>query len=57
MEAGRDGYEGGWAYTYGAAPASTTRLDLAVDDVGASGRAHTTEQVGYAVFEFPVFYH
>jgi hypothetical protein len=54
-QAARDGAEGGWAYTYGTAPTSTTKLHLAIDDVGAS-RAHTNEQVGFAVFESPVSY-
>jgi hypothetical protein len=50
-QAGRDGGEGGWAYTYGAAPYTKTTISLAVDDIGASYRTHTTEQVGFAAFE------
>jgi len=50
--AGVDGGDGGWAYTYGASPVSSTNLDLVIDEdqIGGAERSHTTEQVGYAVF-------
>ena len=56
--AGVDGGNGGWSYTYGAAPITATTLDLAVDEdqVGDSERSHTTEQVGYVVFESALVY-
>ena len=50
--AGVDGGNGGWAYTFGPSPTSTTSLDLVVDEdtLGDTERNHTTEQVGYVVF-------
>jgi hypothetical protein len=53
-----DGGNGGWAYTYGADPITTTSLDLVIDEdqIGDSERNHTTEQVGYLVFEDAVVY-
>lgn len=51
--AGLDGGDGGWAVLYGASPMSATTLTLAVDEdqLSNSERNHTTEQVGYIVFE------
>ncbi len=51
--AGMDGGNGGWAYTYGASPATASTLDLAIDEdqVNDSERNHTPEQVGYVVFQ------
>jgi hypothetical protein len=56
--AAMDGGNGGWAYVYGATGASTTTLYLAIDEdqVGDSERNHTTEQVGYLVFESNVVF-
>jgi hypothetical protein len=56
--AGMDGGNGGWAYTYGSNPTSTTQLDLAIDEdtVKDSERKHTPEQVGYIVFESELVY-
>ncbi len=50
-----DGGNGGWAYTFGPSPTSTTSLDLVIDEdtIGDSERNHTTEQVGYVVFAGP----
>ena len=48
---GLDGADGGWAHLHGAM--STTQIGLSVDEdqVVDSERSHTTEQVGYIVFE------
>jgi hypothetical protein len=56
--AGMDGSNGGWAYIHGSTPASTTSLYLSIDEdqIGDSERSHTSEQVGYVVFETPVVY-
>jgi len=56
--AGVDGGNGGWSYTYGAAPITATTLDLSIDEdqVGDSERNHTTEQVGYVVFHSDIAY-
>jgi hypothetical protein len=50
---GMDGGEGSWAVLYGGGPVSSTGLNLAVDEDQAadSERSHTSEQVGYIVFE------
>ena len=50
-----DGGNGGWSYTFGPSPTSTTSLNLAIDEdtIGDSERVHTTEQVGYVVFASP----
>ncbi len=50
-----DGGNGGWAYTFGPSPTSTTSLDLVIDEdtIGDTERNHTTEQVGYVVFASP----
>jgi len=44
---------GGWAYVHGSTFATTKGLYLSVDEdtIGDSERNHTTEQVGYVVFE------
>ena len=51
--AGMDGGNGGWAVLYGDIPLSADRLELAVDEdqLRDNERRHTTEQVGYIVFE------
>lgn len=56
--AGVDGFTGGWAYTFGALPATQTTLFLAVDEdqIRDKERAHTTEQLGYVVFESSIVY-
>ncbi|MCP3962678.1 MAG: hypothetical protein GY719_32970, partial [bacterium] len=53
--AGVDGGNGGWAYTFGPAPTSTTNMDLVIDEdtIGDAERNHITEQVGYVVFASP----
>jgi len=52
-QAAMDGANGGWAVLYGANPVTTASLSLAIDEDQAkdSERRHTTEQVGYIVFE------
>jgi len=52
-QAAMDGGNGGWALLYGGSPVSATSLKLAIDEDQAkdSERKHTTEQVGYIVFE------
>jgi len=55
--AGMDGNNGGWAYMHGSLPASTTMyLSIDEDQIGDSERSHTSEQIGYVVFETPVVY-
>lgn len=56
--AAMDGGNGGWAYLYGASPITPTTLYLAVDEdqTNDSERRHTTEQVGYVVFESAIVY-
>ncbi len=56
--AAMDGNNGGWAYTYGASPMSASQLDLVIDEdtINDSERAHTPEQVGYAVFGSSLVY-
>jgi len=51
--AAMDGGNGGWAFLNGASPLSTNSMSLAIDEdqIRDSERAHTTEQVGYLVFE------
>jgi len=51
--AGMDDGEGGWAALYGATPMSSTTLTVVVDEdqLSNSERNHTTEQLGYIVFE------
>jgi hypothetical protein len=58
-QAGMDGGNGGWAVLYGDDPLPSTWMDLAIDEdwVRDSESKHTTEQVGYIVFEeqqFPI---
>ena len=50
---GMDGNNGGWAILYGASPFSAGLLPLAIDEDRArdSERKHTTEQVGFLVFD------
>ena len=51
-QAAMDGNDGGWAVLYGSNPLSDTNLKVAIDeDQNDSERSHTTEQVGYLVFE------
>ena len=52
-QAAMDGNNGGWAMLYGASPVSANSVSLAVDEdqVRDSERNHTTEEVGYIVFE------
>jgi hypothetical protein len=56
--AGMDGGNGGWSYTYGASPLTATTMDLAVDEdqINDTERNHTTEQVGYVVFQSALVY-
>jgi hypothetical protein len=51
--AGMNGFNGGWAILYGDTPLTPTSLNLAVDEDVAEDteRNHTTEEVGYIVFE------
>jgi hypothetical protein len=51
--AAMDGTNGGWAILYGANPVTSGKLNLAIDEDQSadSERAHTSEQVGYIVFE------
>lgn len=51
--AGMDGADGGWPTLFGASPVSSTNLGLVFDEdqIGDSERGHTTEEVGYIVFE------
>ena len=52
-QAGMDGGDGGWPVLYGTSPVSATQLRLAIEEdwYWDSERNHTTEQVGYIVFE------
>lgn len=52
-QAGMDGSDGSWAYTYGPSPFTTTQLRVSVDEDYIDGveRNHTGEQVSYFVFE------
>jgi|GEM_PF-175741 len=52
-QAGMDGSDGGWPVLYGPTAVSSTQLRLAIDEDWYlySERNHTTEQVGYIVFE------
>jgi hypothetical protein len=53
--AGMNGKDGGWPILYGQAPVSSTELHLAIqeDQMKDSERRHTSEQVGFVVFEGP----
>jgi hypothetical protein len=58
-QAGMDGGNGGWAIIYGDDPLPQDWMDLAIDEdwVKDGESRHTTEQVGYIVFEeqqFPI---
>ncbi|MCP4593903.1 MAG: hypothetical protein GY842_24475, partial [bacterium] len=57
-QAAMDGGNGGWSYTYGSTQADATTMYLAVDEdtIQDTERNHTTEQVGYVVFESAVVY-
>ena len=50
-----DGGNGGWAQVHGPTMATTTILNLSIDEdtIGDSERSHTPEQVGYVVFAGP----
>jgi hypothetical protein len=52
-QAAMDGGDGGWAMLYGPSPVTYSALKLAIEEDMAwdSERRHTTEQVGYIVFE------
>ena len=52
-QAAMDGDEGSWAVLFGSDPVDSTSLKLAVDEDQAkdSERSHTSEQVGFVVFE------
>ena len=56
--AGVDGFNGAWAQVHGATLATTTSLFLSVDEdqILDAERAHTTEQIGYVVFETPMLF-
>jgi hypothetical protein len=51
--AAMDGGNGGWAILYGVDPVTSGNLNLAIDEDQSadSERSHTTEQIGYVVFE------
>jgi hypothetical protein len=52
-QAGMDGGNGGWAILYGSNPLTASQVSLAIEEdwYRDSERRHTTEQVGYIVFE------
>ena len=56
--AGMDGNNGGWSQTHGTTAASATTLYLSIDEdqIGDTERNHTSEQVGYVVFESAIVY-
>ena len=51
-----DGSHGSHCVTYGSTRLSATQMQSVVDEdqTADAGRAHTTEQVGYAVFATPM---
>ncbi|UCG17025.1 MAG: matrixin family metalloprotease [Phycisphaerales bacterium] len=57
-QAGMIGSDGSWAQAYGPALATTTTLNLSLDEdqLGDSERLHTPERVAYVVFEAPLVY-
>lgn len=57
-QAAIDGGNGSWAYLYGDAALTPTVLRLAIDEdqINDRERRHTTEQVGYIVFQDPIVY-
>ncbi|MEM7345621.1 MAG: Ig domain-containing protein [Chloroflexota bacterium] len=52
-QAAMDGNNGGWAVLAGPTPIQSNQLSLLIDEdqISDSERSHTTEQVGYIVFE------
>ena len=51
---GEDGGEGGWAILYGSDPLSSNQISWAIEEevvAGDTSRTHTTENVGYWVFD------
>jgi hypothetical protein len=52
-QAGMDGGNGGWAILYGSDPLTASQVSLAIEEdwYRDSERRHTTEQVGYIIFE------
>ncbi|UCG16921.1 MAG: hypothetical protein JSV19_02580, partial [Phycisphaerales bacterium] len=57
-QAGMIGADGSWAQAYGPTLATTTTLNLSLDEdqLGDTERRHTGERVAYAVFEAPLAY-
>ncbi len=52
--AGEDGGQGGWSVLFGYDPLSSNEIRLAIDEevvAGDTSRTHTTENVGYWVFD------
>lgn len=53
-QAGEDGGQGGWAILYGADPLPNNQIQWAIDEevvAGDKSRTHTSENVGYWVFD------
>ena len=52
-QAGMDGGNGGWAILYGSDPLTASQVSLAIEEdwYRDSERRHSTEQVGYIIFE------
>jgi len=53
-DAGEDGGHGGWSILYGADPLPSGQIQWAIDEevvAGDSSRGHTTENVGYWIFD------
>ncbi len=52
-QAGMDGRNGGWPVLYGSTPLTDAQVSIAIEEdwYRDSERRHTTEQVGYIVFE------
>jgi len=51
---GEDGGQGGWAILYGNDPLSANQISWAIEEetvAGDTGRSHTTENVGYWIFD------
>jgi hypothetical protein len=48
-----DGGNGGWAILYGSDPLTASQVSLAIEEdwYRDSERRHSTEQVGYIIFE------
>ncbi|UCG15618.1 MAG: hypothetical protein JSV19_10020 [Phycisphaerales bacterium] len=57
-QAGMIGADGSWAQAYGPTLATTTTLNLSLDEdqLEDTERRHTPERVAYAVFEHPLVY-